>query len=589
MALSGSFSNYPASGFGVYCEWSGVQSVSGNYTDITLKVYLRYYSLEANAMSGCKVSINGTTETYTSPAIYDYPNKDTYKLIKTKTVRVPHNSDGTKSCALSASWVFNGYYGSSGYIGTITASTTVSINTIPRASSVSNLSIDLSNGKLSVNISRASTSFTHNLGLYYNDTSVLVTDASGNKAAWQGDGAGTIIHMLSQDMLEAIYAATPNSESRVFRLNVDTYSSGTRIGTTTTTVTGIIPDTIKPVINSFNPTLVTNASIKDIYIQNNSKVRWDVDITNGTGAVIKKCVISGQNLSSTQTNSATSYNAISSTLTSSGSKTYTVTVTDSRGRTAQETGTINVYSYSSPQIRSVDVYRCNTDGSLNESGTSLYSKIVLSFASIDERNDITVKMSYKSKSSASYSSEDIVYANGTNTTITHVNLNEFNANVSYDLKYTIIDKIGNATTFYSIITSKEVPFNIRKGNKGVAIGKVAEYDDMFEVADNWDVRVYGKSLVDFMYPVGSIYMSVNSNNPATYWGGTWVAWGSGRVPVGVNTSDQNFSTVEKTGGSSTIPSATSQITSGSTTIYTLTNDNDNLQPYITCYMWKRTA
>ena len=46
MALSGTFQNYPVSSFGLYCEWSGVQSVTGNYTDVTLKVYLSYYTLD---------------------------------------------------------------------------------------------------------------------------------------------------------------------------------------------------------------------------------------------------------------------------------------------------------------------------------------------------------------------------------------------------------------------------------------------------------------------------------------------------------------------------------------------------------------
>ncbi|MEG0579807.1 MAG: hypothetical protein RR490_07820 [Niameybacter sp.] len=51
-----------------------------------------------------------------------------------------------------------------------------------------------------------------------------------------------------------------------------------------------------------------------------------------------------------------------------------------------------------------------------------------------------------------------------------------------------------------------------------------------------------------MFPVGSIFMSSSGTNPGSYLGGTWVAWGSGRVPVGVNTSDGNFNAVEKTGG-----------------------------------------
>lgn len=104
-------------------------------------------------------------------------------------------------------------------------------------------------------------------------------------------------------------------------------------------------------------------------------------------------------------------------------------------------------------------------------------------------------------------------------------------------------------------------------------------------------------------------------------GTTWVAWGSGRVPVGVNTSDSNFNTVEKIGGESEHTLTVNQmpehnhgnvfVASGNGDI-TLTTDvfttryqqtkgfqwlrtkggsqpHNNLQPYITCYMWKRTA
>ena len=126
---------------------------------------------------------------------------------------------------------------------------------------------------------------------------------------------------------------------------------------------------------------------------------------------------------------------------------------------------------------------------------------------------------------------------------------------------------------------------------------------------------------DTIYPVGSIYMSVNATNPSELFGGTWVAWGSGRVPVGVDTSDSDFSTIEKAGGEKThelsineMPSHTHAnyakrtnvtINSSGNTIISChrsntgasTGDNigktgsnaphNNLQPYITCYMWKR--
>ena len=54
------------------------------------------------------------------------------------------------------------------------------------------------------------------------------------------------------------------------------------------------------------------------------------------------------------------------------------------------------------------------------------------------------------------------------------------------------------------------------------------------------------------HPIGSIEINISGANPSTYLGGTWVAWGTGKVPVGVNTSDTDFNTVEKTGGSKTI-------------------------------------
>ena len=50
------------------------------------------------------------------------------------------------------------------------------------------------------------------------------------------------------------------------------------------------------------------------------------------------------------------------------------------------------------------------------------------------------------------------------------------------------------------------------------------------------------------HPIGSIEINISGTNPSTYLGGTWIAWGTGKVPVGINTSDTDFDTVEKTGG-----------------------------------------
>lgn len=114
-------------------------------------------------------------------------------------------------------------------------------------------------------------------------------------------------------------------------------------------------------------------------------------------------------------------------------------------------------------------------------------------------------------------------------------------------------------------------------------------------------------------------MSVKNVSPQSFMGGTWAVWGSGRVPVGVSTSDSSFNTVEKTGGEksiylyeSNLPESvvirTNNFRQGSScdtdnvaysggwcngsvgdSGHTHGQSLNNLQPYITCYMWKRTA
>lgn len=141
------------------------------------------------------------------------------------------------------------------------------------------------------------------------------------------------------------------------------------------------------------------------------------------------------------------------------------------------------------------------------------------------------------------------------------------------------------------------------------------------------------SVLASAYPVGSIYINASvSTNPGTLLGfGTWTAFGAGRVLVGLDASNAAFDTAEETGGSadaivvshthtatvtdpghthatsggteqadiggldktvgSNEASSSSATTGISVAISTAgsSGTNANLQPYITVYMWKRTA
>lgn len=125
------------------------------------------------------------------------------------------------------------------------------------------------------------------------------------------------------------------------------------------------------------------------------------------------------------------------------------------------------------------------------------------------------------------------------------------------------------------------------------------------------------------HPVGSLFETTVSTNPGTLYGGTWAAWGGGRTPVGVNPADTDFKTVEKTGGEKTHVLTEAEIAPHShiETVYWNAGGtgtahpaaieagdprkygglvartektgggqaHNNLQPYITCYIWKRTT
>lgn len=73
------------------------------------------------------------------------------------------------------------------------------------------------------------------------------------------------------------------------------------------------------------------------------------------------------------------------------------------------------------------------------------------------------------------------------------------------------------------------------------------------------------NLISLAYPVGSIYISVSSTNPGTSLGfGTWTAFGTGRMLVGIDSGDTSFDTVEETGGAKTVTIAQANLPNIST-------------------------
>lgn len=636
MASSGSFSGSIHSGHYVLrVDWTQTKNVSANTSTITAKAYLvNDWSLSINARSDNKVTIEGTAQTYASPAI----SSTGTHLLGTVTQTVNHGSDGSKSLAMSAVFYIRATL-SGTYYESITASANITLDSIARASGVSASNVAMGSAT-TIAISRASSSFTHTLTYAFGSaTGTIAAKTTSTSVSWTPP-----LTLASQ---------IPKAVTGTCTITCTTYNGNTSIGSKTCTLTLTVPASVKPTITSLTAARVDGAvpSTWGIYVQTKSKATLTINGAAGSyGSTISSYSITGGGYTSTASSFTTGF------LNTSGTITFTATVTDSRGRvSAAATVSISVVAYSPPSFASYLSQRCLSNGTVNEDGTYIRGLVSYSYASCSSKNTITRAAYYKKASDTAWTNASAAFSSGTAFTFGG---GKISTETSYDIKYTLTDAF-TTIAIQDIVSTAAVVMDFKKGGKGVAVGKVSEVDNAFEVAEDWDVRVYGKLLKDYiqsfiktMYPVGSIYMSVNNTNPSTYFGGTWVAWGAGRVPVGINTADGNFNTVEKTGGAATVALTAAQMpahthgvgtlkeasagahthnlknqkaawgvdgagnrvmvdaTSGYTALtnkatasagahtHTLSgatastgsgSAHSNLQPYIVCYMWKRTA
>lgn len=279
MATSGSFYKYPVDNFGLYCTWSASQSVTGNYSDVTLNVYLKYYTISVGSRSDSTVSINGVSETYTAAAISDSTNDYDLTLLKTYTVRVAHNTNGTKTgVALSASWRFSGTYSGTS-IGTITASTTIDLDALDRTAptvSCSTSNITANGFKIS-----ATSSATADIWQYSTNGGTSWTQFSTTA----GTSANTTLSSLSPNTTYSVKVRARKKSNQVYGTS-SAVSTKTLGGSTIDSVSALTADATTVSI-SINTTVYDASYTHTLQIKNGSTVYLSITgltWTKGTAA-----------------------------------------------------------------------------------------------------------------------------------------------------------------------------------------------------------------------------------------------------------------------------------------------------------------
>ena len=433
------------------------QNVNDNTSRLLYELILyRPLSISSGASKSYSINVNGSKVASGTTTIGGSGRKE----IKSGYVTVSHNSDGTKSVSFSFSMQIDITFSGS-WIGTVSASGSTSLTTIPRKSSLS-----VGNGTLNssqtISISRASSSFTHTItykcGSY---SGTIANKTSSTSVSW------------TPSLTLANANTTGTSVSATITLT--TYNGSTSLGSVSKNITYNIPSSVKPSINSVtvgsNP--AEHLSTYGGYIRNRTKATFSISASTSYGSAIAsyKVVVNAG------TYSSSSSSITSNNLTSNGNLTATITVTDKRGRTDSTTRTLTVLDYNSPIINMAKVERCDQDGTLNSRGDYCKLSYKINVTALNNANSKSYSYRYKISTDATYT--EIALSNNY---YSEENFAIFPASISngYNIELVATDDFATTKKILTLSAGSAI-MNWLANKLGMAVGKIAELSDYFDV------------------------------------------------------------------------------------------------------------
>lgn len=434
-------------------------------------------------------------------------------------VSVQHNSDGTRSVTISCN-VYGFTAGGGGGSGwEANGQSSVKLTTIPRASSFSVGKVTIGSAA-TVTISRASSSFTH-----------TVTMKLGSKSIQSSNAATSASLTPPSDWCSLI----PNATYATGTVTVDTYNGGAKIGTSSKSVTIYVPDSAVPVLG--RPTISIITGFNGMCLQGRSKARIQFSATPGAGASIMSYAISGGGYHGTSNDYTTGV------LNAPGENVFTISATDSRGRTATATAKVTVTAYSKPTISIPVICRADKDGTEKEDGKYVKLRADVGITSLGGSNKATINASYRVKRTSAWNGKVGITSGATNTL--------FGGNIlitnPYDIRIVASDTVGETTevirTINSsanyLITAKQGCIGLLKypdlEKDGVQVGGDL-YADMVH-ADNGFSNIYLPENYNINNAVNSGFYRLSSNHTNRPQDGS-CNWGQMIVCRGADTISQ---------------------------------------------------
>lgn len=425
------------------------QSITNNTSNVTVKVWIYRtntgYTTYGSGTCYCK--INGTTHSASITSSQKITNSGIYLF--SKTLDIGHNSDGSKNLYCSA-WIKH---------DRVTADEhgfTTTLTTIPRKSTISSITGGTINSNMTVNINRASSSFT---------TSVWVR--LGN-SGWQKVANQSSSTSISFTVPSVLANQIPNANKGTGQVLIRTFNGNTELGDNMWDKEFSVPN-YSPSIDTFS--VSETGSGLGIYVQGKSKMKYSCSASTSYGASISSYTWKfGSATLSSASGTTGKWN-------SSGTVNISLTVKDSRGKTATKSTSVTYIPYSAP-VAKISAYRCNANGNTDNNGDKVRATITGTVSSVNGKNTIAIEVRAKDKSTGSWGEPRTYNTNQTNTVLT---LNNYSTEKAYTLQIKVTDKWTTSIAIVEIPTSF-VLLDFKGGGKSLAIGKVAESDEWIEIA-----------------------------------------------------------------------------------------------------------
>lgn len=427
-------------------------SRSGANMSYTISIYL--YALSGYNYFGynikCDVALDGK-KVKTGVLIKDTsPSQWSAKTVSIGTFTVSNKTTGTTSLSVKM-------YSSNG--GGRTSTYKYSLPVSPAASVLGTISSFYFDKSFTVPLTKYNSSFVDTLTIKVGSTTIATRTLK--------NGSNTIT--LSSTERNKAYNAITDATSDTVTFSNQTKSGSSSVGSSSKTAKGVIPSSVVPSISSVSlKATSSNTEINSwgVFVSGLTKAAFTVSASGVYGSTIKKYeLLDG----STVVSSGTSKTLTSKTITNK--KTFTIRVTDTRGRTKTTTKSVStVYAYTEPSTTISKLSRCDSSGVSNAQGENVVVNAKRIFSSVNEKNSASsLRVRWKIYTETSWNS-GVTISDNTNVVLNGV----FDKAQRYLFEFSFSDSVGNSSTSNKVLSAAKATLHfIRDAEGSIGIGQFA--------------------------------------------------------------------------------------------------------------------